>query len=202
MVLKLRQTARFPLKICWPHPGPLVVSLTALGGPTWGCPALGIRLPLIPICVPKRITGSAVGIALIQQGLTPGQGTQRLLAGPQLPLSVLLRPQGSGRVLLSCLGKTNACFPTASSGRYTTCDGSWTRDANSVQAEIPLGSLTHNPFTTLHLTSCACRALPNCRQTQISFISLSKAVKSSKRTLPKVKEEQSLTTRPVMLTKQ
>lgn len=41
--------------------------MTVLGGLTWGSPALGIRLPLIPICLPKRITESAVGIALIQQ---------------------------------------------------------------------------------------------------------------------------------------
>ena len=30
--------------------------MTVLGGLTWGSPDLGIRLPLIPICLPKRIT--------------------------------------------------------------------------------------------------------------------------------------------------
>ena len=39
--------------------------MTVLGGLTWGSPDLGIRLPLIPICLPKRITKYAAGIALI-----------------------------------------------------------------------------------------------------------------------------------------
>lgn len=49
-------------------------------------------------------------------------------------------------------------------------EGGFTRDHKSVQAEIPLGFLTHNPFTITHLTSYALRTLPNSGQTQNFFL--------------------------------
>lgn len=94
--------------------------------PGWGSSALGIRFPLIPTCLPKRITGSAVGIALIYQGLAPGQHTQKQLAAPQLPLLMFLfKPWGSRKTILPrrnqhVLPKVEA---TKSPGRYSTWDG-------------------------------------------------------------------------------